>query len=66
MPLKKEKAYLVRKDDSSEKVDFLFNPAELTVERTNQFTEVNISRATVLCIPVRKRRCQNHSIRHFF
>jgi len=42
MPLKKEKAYLVRKDDSSEKVDFLFNPAELTVERTNQFTEVNI------------------------
>lgn len=39
---KKDKACLVRKDDPSEKVDFLFNPAEFTVERTNQFTEVSI------------------------
>jgi hypothetical protein len=36
------KAYLVRRDDSSSVVPFLFNPAEFTVERTNQFSEVNI------------------------
>ncbi|MHC1599507.1 MAG: CIS tube protein [Candidatus Methanospirareceae archaeon] len=39
---KKNKACLVRKDKPSEKVDFLFNPSEFTVERTNQFKEVNI------------------------
>lgn len=36
------RAYLTRKDNPSEIVPFLFNPAEFTVERTNQFTEVNI------------------------
>ena len=39
---KKDKACLVRKDKPSEKVDFLFNPEKFTVERTNQFTEVNV------------------------
>ena len=37
-----EKAYLCRIDDPSTKVPFTFNPNELTIERTNQFTEINI------------------------
>jgi len=37
-----EKAYLTRKDNSSVKVPFLFNPKELSIEKSNQFAEVNI------------------------
>jgi hypothetical protein len=37
-----EKAYLTRKDDPSLIIPFLFNPSEFTVERTNQFAEVNV------------------------
>lgn len=40
MPL--VKAYLTRKDKPWLIVPFLFNPDEFSVERTNQFTEVNI------------------------
>ncbi len=36
------KAFLTRKDNPALIVPFLFNPSEFTVERTNQFTEVNI------------------------
>jgi hypothetical protein len=36
------KAFLTRKDNPAAIVPFLFNPSEFTVERTNQFTEVNI------------------------
>jgi hypothetical protein len=36
------KAYLTRKDNTAAIVSFLFNPVEFTVERTNQYTEVNI------------------------
>lgn len=36
------KAFLTRKDKPWLIVPFLFNPAEFTVERTNQFTEMNI------------------------
>jgi len=36
------KAYLTRKDNPALVVPFLFNPTEFTVERTNQFTEVNV------------------------
>lgn len=36
------KAFLTRKDNPSLIVPFLFNPSEFTVERTNQFTEVNV------------------------
>jgi len=42
MRCKKDKAFLVRKDKPSEKVDFLFNPEKFTVERSNQFNEVDI------------------------
>ncbi|HYN44629.1 MAG TPA: LysM peptidoglycan-binding domain-containing protein [Candidatus Limnocylindrales bacterium] len=37
-----EKAYLTRKDKPSVKVNFLFNPKELSIEKGNQFAEVNI------------------------
>ncbi len=37
-----EKAYLTRKDNPSVKVSFLFNPKEFTVEKSNQFAEVQI------------------------
>lgn len=37
-----EKAYLTRKDDQSIKVTFLFNPNEFSVEKSNQYAEVNI------------------------
>ncbi|HSE42651.1 MAG TPA: LysM peptidoglycan-binding domain-containing protein [Acidobacteriota bacterium] len=37
-----EKAYLARKDDQSTKISFLFNPKELSVEKSNQFSEVSI------------------------
>lgn len=37
-----EKAYFTRKDDTSLKVPFLFNPKELGIEKSNQFAEVNI------------------------
>jgi nucleoid-associated protein YgaU len=37
-----EKAYLARKDKPSSKIKCLFNPRELSVERSNQFAEVNI------------------------
>ena len=37
-----EKAYLTRVDDPEVKVPCLFNPKELTVEKSNQFAEVNI------------------------
>ncbi|GMT48087.1 MAG: peptidoglycan-binding protein [bacterium] len=37
-----EKAYLTRKDNASVKVSFLFNPKEFTVEKSNQFAEVQI------------------------
>jgi hypothetical protein len=40
MPL--VKAFLTRKDKPWLIVPFLFNPSEFSVERTNQFTEVNI------------------------
>lgn len=36
------KAYLTRKDDTSVQVKCLFNPKELSVEKSNQFAEVNI------------------------
>ncbi|MEW6181717.1 MAG: LysM peptidoglycan-binding domain-containing protein [Bacillota bacterium] len=36
------KAFLARKDDPSQAVTFLFNPAEFTVEKSNEFSEVNI------------------------
>lgn len=36
------KAFLTRKDNPALIVPFLFNPSEFTVERTNQFTEVNV------------------------
>lgn len=37
-----DKACLVAKYKPWEKVDFLFNPEKFTVERTNQFTEVDV------------------------
>ncbi|MDL1973323.1 MAG: LysM peptidoglycan-binding domain-containing protein [Deltaproteobacteria bacterium] len=37
-----EKAYLTRKDNSALVVKCLFNPKELSVEKSNQFAEVNI------------------------
>ncbi len=37
-----EKAYLTRKDDQSKKVYFLFNPKELSIEKSNKFSETNI------------------------
>jgi nucleoid-associated protein YgaU len=37
-----EKAYLTRKDNPSLKVVFLFNPKELSVEKSNQYAEVAI------------------------
>jgi len=37
-----EKAYLTRKDKPDVKVSYLFNPKELSVEKSNQFAEVNI------------------------
>ncbi|RLI79449.1 peptidoglycan-binding protein [Archaeoglobales archaeon] len=37
------KAFLMKKDDPSSKVPFLFNPSELTIERANQFAEKDIS-----------------------
>lgn len=36
------KAFLTRKDEPSLVVPFLFNPKELSVEKSNQFAEVNI------------------------
>jgi hypothetical protein len=36
------KAFLVRKDNLLTVVPFMFNPNELTVEKTNQYAEVNI------------------------
>jgi hypothetical protein len=36
------KAFLAKKDNPSTAVPFLFNPNELTVEKTNQFAEVSI------------------------
>jgi nucleoid-associated protein YgaU len=36
------KGYLTRKDDASVRVTFLFNPKELSVEKSNQFAEVAI------------------------
>jgi nucleoid-associated protein YgaU len=36
-----EKAYLKRKDNGN-KIPFLFNPKEFSVEKSNQFAEVNI------------------------
>ncbi|MFZ5981104.1 MAG: CIS tube protein [Candidatus Zixiibacteriota bacterium] len=36
------KAFLARKDDPSQAVTFLFNPAEFTVEKSNEFSEVNV------------------------
>jgi hypothetical protein len=36
------KAFLVSKDDILSIVPFMFNPNELTVEKTNQYAEVNI------------------------
>ncbi len=36
------KAYFTRKDDTSVQVKCLFNPKELSVEKSNQFAEVNI------------------------
>jgi len=37
-----EKGYLTRKDDLSMRVTFLFNPKEFSVEKSNQYAEVNI------------------------
>ena len=37
-----EKAHLTIKDDTSVVVPFLFNPKELTIEKTNQYSEINI------------------------
>jgi hypothetical protein len=54
MPL--VKAYLTRKDKPGQIVPFLFNPSEFSVEKTNQFTEVNIpGLPSSIC----KRGCQN-------
>lgn len=36
------KAFLTRKDDTSLKVPCMFNPKELSIEKSNQFAEVNI------------------------
>ena len=36
------KAFLTRKDNPSVIVPFLFNPKELSVEKSNQFAEVNV------------------------
>lgn len=36
------KAFLTRKDEPSQIVPFLFNPAEFSVEKSNQYTEVNV------------------------
>jgi hypothetical protein len=36
------KAYLTRKDKPSTVVPFLFNPSEFSVEKSNQFAEVNV------------------------
>lgn len=36
------KAFLAKKDSPAVFVPFLFNPNELTVERTNQFTEIDV------------------------
>lgn len=36
------KAYLVRRNKPSSIVPFLFNPSQFVVERTNQFSEVNV------------------------
>lgn len=38
----KQKARIMREDKPKEEVEFMFNPSELTIERTNQFNEVNI------------------------
>jgi hypothetical protein len=37
-----EKAYLTRKDNPNIRVPFLFNPKEFSVEKSNQYAEVNI------------------------
>ncbi|MCP5107173.1 MAG: peptidoglycan-binding protein, partial [bacterium] len=37
-----EKGHLERKDKPSVKASFLFNPTEFTVEKGNQYAEVNI------------------------
>ncbi len=37
-----ERAYLTRQDDTSVKIPCLFNPKEFSVEKSNQFAEVNI------------------------
>ena len=37
-----EKGYLTRKDNPSVRVTFLFNPKEFSVEKSNQYSEVNI------------------------
>ena len=36
------KAFLTRKDMPAMVVPFLFNPTEFTVEKSNQFAEINI------------------------
>ncbi|MCP5054822.1 MAG: hypothetical protein GY940_47090, partial [bacterium] len=36
------KAFITRKDDPTNIVPCLFNPNELTVEKSNHFSEVNI------------------------
>ena len=38
----KQKACIVMENNLNEGIEFLFNPSELTIERTNQFNEVNI------------------------
>ncbi len=37
-----EKGYITRKDKLSDEVHFLFNPKEFSVEKSNQFAEVNV------------------------
>lgn len=37
-----ERGYLTRKDKPSDEVHFLFNPKEFSVEKSNQFAEVNV------------------------
>jgi len=37
-----EKGYFTRKDNPSMKIPFLFNPKEFSVEKSNQFAEINV------------------------
>ena len=44
-----ERAFLKRKDNGAE-VHFLFNPKEFSVEKSNQFAEVNIGHQVIVSV----------------